>query len=68
MSQQSHATKLMRSMNWIGIMLEFQTQNNRYSKEEFFGEKNQISNINKQSDTKLIDVYLPILKKDLSHT
>ena len=31
--------------------------------------KNQISSINKQSDTEgLPDVYLPFLKKDLSHT
>ncbi|KAG5340113.1 NDUS8 protein, partial [Acromyrmex heyeri] len=31
--------------------------------------KSQISSINKQSDTEgLLDVYLPFLKKDLSHT
>ena len=54
-------------MDWDVRILEQSLFKRRIS--EIIYIKSQISSINKQSDTKgLSDVYLSILKKDLSHS
>ena len=65
-----HQLNEMHELDWDNIKIldtEQSLMKRRIS--EMIYIKSQISSINKQSDTEsLPDVYLPFLKKDLSHT
>ena len=65
-----HQLNEMHELNWDNIRI-LDTEQSLMKKRisEMIYIKGQISGINKQSDTEVLsDIYLPLLKKDLSHT
>ena len=65
-----HQLNEMHELDWDNVRI-LDTQQSLFKRRisEMIYIKSQISSINKQSDTEsLPDVYLPFLKKDLSHT